>query len=179
MISLATNDLPESSAAFLWKHLASMDRQSPDFLPLLITLTAAANRPLMTTLRDDDARITLSAMDEVSYSFSVKAITYVVPFAQLFRDGKIPSEHNRDALSAMRMLAYSSGQILPPPRYQVNQHSLRVGANVIADGAFSDIRKGTLGGKTVAIRTLRVGPWADCSKAQKVRVASNQFSGGH
>jgi len=116
-------------------------------------------------------------MDEVSYSFSMKAITYTDPFVQLFRDDKIPSERNQDTLRVARTLAYNSGQI--PSRYQVNRRSLRVEANIIANGPFADIRKGVLGGKTVAIRTLRVSPRTDHSETQKVRVAPDPFFGGH
>jgi len=56
MISPATNDPPEIPIVLLWQHLASMDRQSPDFLPLLSTLTAGDNRLSTTTLRDNGCR---------------------------------------------------------------------------------------------------------------------------
>jgi len=178
MISPATDNPPESPIALQWQHLASMDRQSPDFLPLLSTLTAGDNRLSTAALRDNDAEIALSVMDEVGYSFSVKAITYAVPFVQLFISGKIPSEHGRDTLHAMRALAYNSGQV--PPRYQVNRHSLRKDADVIANGAFADVRKGRLGGKTVAIRTLRIDrSKVGHSETRKVCVASETSSGGH
>ena len=49
-----------------WKQLASMDRQSPGFLPLILFLIAGANRPLTIRLRGNDAKITLGALDEVS-----------------------------------------------------------------------------------------------------------------
>jgi len=179
MISpVASNDASESPIVSQWQHLASMDRQSPDFLPLLSALTAGADRPSTTALRDNGAEIALGAMDDVSYPFSVKTIAYAAPFSQLFMDGKIPSENKRDTLSTMRTLAYSSGQI--PSRYQVNRCSLKEEAGVIANGAFADVRKGRLGGQTVAIRTLRVDQSkTNHSETRKVRVASASFFGMH
>jgi len=43
-----------------------MDRESPGFLALLSPLAADEDRALTTKLRDDDARVVLSRMDEVS-----------------------------------------------------------------------------------------------------------------
>lgn len=53
-----------------WQRLALMDRHSPDFLPLLLLLTTA-DRSLTTTLRGDDAKIALGALDEVRCPFAV------------------------------------------------------------------------------------------------------------
>lgn len=68
----------------------------------------------------------------------------------------------------MRKLAYSSGQV--PARYQVNQQSLRVETALIAGGAFADVRKGTLGDKAVAVRTLRIDCQTDRTESTKVRM---------
>ena len=54
----------------LWQRLASMDQHSPDFLCLLSLLMAADNS-LTTSLRGDDAKATLGALDEVGSSFTV------------------------------------------------------------------------------------------------------------
>ena len=48
-----------------WQRLASMDRRSPDFLPLFSFLTTWANCSSTAKLRGDDAKITLGALDEV------------------------------------------------------------------------------------------------------------------
>ena len=69
----------------------------------------------------------------------------------------------------MRKLAHNSGQV--PSRYRVKSDTLSVEDNVIASGAFSDIRRGRLDGRTVAVRTLRTG----LKDAQKVRAASCYF----
>ena len=68
--SLTSNDSPEVLPSVhltvsRWQQLTSMDQQSPDFLPLLLSLTTGANRSSTTALRGDDAKITLSALDEV------------------------------------------------------------------------------------------------------------------
>ena len=54
-----------------WQQLASMDRQSPDFLPLLSSLTGGTNRSSTIELRGEDAKVTLSTLDEVCYPFAV------------------------------------------------------------------------------------------------------------
>ena len=69
--SFATpNDPPEDPPtidpiASEWQKLASMDRQSRNFLPLLLTLIAEGNQSPTTKLRDENARIVLSVLDEV------------------------------------------------------------------------------------------------------------------
>ncbi|KAF9646428.1 kinase-like protein [Thelephora ganbajun] len=83
----------------------------------------------------------------------------------VFRDGKIPSEHERDTRSVMRTLAHGSGQV--PHRYQVKPGTLSVEDGIVASGAFSDIRKGRLGDKTVAIKTLKARWTIDRDGAQK------------
>ena len=52
-----------------WQHLASMGWQSPDFLPLLSSLTAKINRCPTIMLNDADAKAVLNIMDEVSSMF--------------------------------------------------------------------------------------------------------------
>ena len=73
----------------------------------------------------------------------------------------------------MRTLAHDSSQV--PPRYQVKPHTLSVESGVIRAGASSDIRKGRLGDKTVAVKTLRtvwkIGP----HNARKVCVTHYLF----
>lgn len=66
----------------------------------------------------------------------------------------------------MRKLAYNSGQV--PARYQVNRRSLSVETALIACGAFADVRKGKLGDKVVAIRTLRIDQQTDKDDSEKV-----------
>lgn len=71
----------------------------------------------------------------------------------------------------MRSLAHEASQV--PPRYKVDPHTLSVEDSVIAGGACADVRKGRLGDRTVAVRTLRVDRQTDLHDAQKVRVSSN------
>ena len=64
------NDSPEilpivDPIASGWQRLASMDRHSPDFLPLLSILAAKDNQSSTIKLRGEDARIALSALVEV------------------------------------------------------------------------------------------------------------------
>jgi hypothetical protein len=63
-----------------WQQLASMDRHSPEFVPLLASLTTEENRSLTMGLCGANARDALSIMDEVSStSFTVEATTHVAP----------------------------------------------------------------------------------------------------
>ena len=89
---------------------------------------------------------------------------------QLFRDDRIPNEYERITRCVMRTLAHDSCQV--PSRYQVKSDTLSMENGVIARGASSEIKRGKLGGKTVAIKTLRT--YGDID-AQKVRVASKLF----
>ena len=123
------------------------------------------------TLRGDDATITLSALDEVGRPFFMAREWpggnpyYII--RQLFRDGTIPNECERDTLSVMRSLAHDSSQV--PPRYQVEPCTLSVDQGcLIGSGASSTVRKGTLGGKMAAVRTLKVDRGIDPRDIQKV-----------
>ena len=71
----------------------------------------------------------------------------------------------------MRSLAHDSSQV--PPRYQVDPHSLSVEGTVIANGAFAQVRKGRLGGKTVAVRTLIIDRQTEPLDVLKVCVLPN------
>ena len=154
-----------------WQQLASMDQKSPDFLPLLSSLTAEANRSSTTKLCDDDARIALSVMDKVSSPCAAKAITYITSSTQALRGGKVSGKYGHNTLCTMRTLAYNSGQV--PPRYKVDRQSLSTEPRVIAAGAFADVREGMLEGRAVAVRSLRTDRQTDLRDVQKVRTVSN------
>ena len=151
-----------------------MNQQSPDFLPLLSTLIAGDNRSSTIKLRGDDAKIVLGAIDEVGCPFAVAGewldSDLRCTIRQAFRDGRIPSKYERGTRSAMRALAHDSSQV--PPRYQVEPGALTVESGVVAGGASSDIQKGRLGNKTVAIKTLKTCREINPGDVQKVRIVS-------
>ena len=179
--SAIPHDLPQvlpttDPIASEWQRLASMDRQSPDFLPLLLTLTAGGNQSPTTKLRGENARIVLSALDEVGHKFTVEEWSdnnICCTIYQVFRDGRIPSKYERDTRSVMRALAHDSCQV--PPRYQVKPDALSVESRVFTSGASSDIRRGRLGEKTVAVKTLKTCGKINPNDARKVRVTSIFF----
>ena len=74
--SVTPDDPPEALVmdpiASEWQRLASMDQQSPDFLPLLSTLTVGGNQSPTTNLRGENARIVLSTLDEVGCPFTAE-----------------------------------------------------------------------------------------------------------
>lgn len=90
-------------------------------------------------------------------------------------DGKVPDDHERDTRGVMRELARNSGQV--PSRYQVKPGALSVDGPPIASGSFSDLRRGKLGGKTVAVKTLKPPRGSKPQDVQKVRLVSKHFSG--
>ena len=74
----------------------------------------------------------------------------------------------------MRTLAHDSCQV--PPRYLVDPSALTVDRCLVAGGRFAVIRKGMLGDKTVAVRTLNPGSQTDPhDSVQKVCTAPNHF----
>lgn len=161
----------------LWQRLASMDQHSPNFLSLL-SLLMTADHSLTTSLRGDDAKATLGALDEVGCSFTAirewsgRNLYYII--CQLFRDGKIPNGYERNTLRVMRMLAHDSCQV--PPRYLADPNALTVDRCLVAGGRFAVIRKGMLGDKAVAVRTLNPGSQTDPhDSVQKVCTAPNHF----
>ena len=158
-----------------WQRLASTDRQSANFSPLLSSLIAQDNSSSTTMLFDADAEVILDIMDQVSFAFSSKTTTYVAPFTQVLRDGKIPKEHVCDTIYKMRKLAYSSGTV--PARYKVDPQSLSMETDPIAWGAFANVRKGRLDNKVVAVRTPRIDQKTDKDELRKVCVLSNRLFG--
>ena len=160
---------------FQWQRLASMNRQAPDFPSLLSSLITGTNRSSTAELRGDDAKITLDSLDQVGFSFVVarkrSGSNLYRASRQVFRDGEIPNECKRGTLSVMRALAHDSGQV--PPRYQIESHTLSVEGDAIDGGGSSDVRKGRLESKIVAVKTLR----SRNIEAQKVRDAPNHFFG--
>ena len=73
---MATSTTPEDPPALPpivseWQRLVSMNSQSPDFLPLLSTLTTGVNRSSTIKLQDENARIVLGALDEVGCPLTV------------------------------------------------------------------------------------------------------------
>lgn len=140
-----------------WLLFASMDRQSPDFLPLLSSLVEKTDHPSIAKLQGNDAEVTLGILVEVGHSLAVER---ELPdneqrciICQLLRESKIPIEYERNTRSIMRMLAYNSGQV--PLRYRVRPGTLSMEGNVVARGGSSEIRKGRLGDKVVAVKILR------------------------
>lgn len=128
--------LPSNPTVILWQRLASTDPQSPDFSSLLSSLMVNDRRSPTVRLADVNARTTLSVMDEI------------------LQDEEISVAQAHGILYTMRMLAHNSGQV--PPRYQIDRNSLNREVDVVASGAYAEIRKGSLNDKLVAIKTLRM-----------------------
>ena len=50
-----------------WQRIVSMDQQSPNFLPLLSSLTTRDSRSSIVKLSRADAKVTLNIMDQASF----------------------------------------------------------------------------------------------------------------
>ena len=92
--------IPESIVSE-WQRLASIDKESPDFLSLLSTLMTDVDRPSTIKLQDENARIVLGILDEVGTSSawrSNRMVTYTA-FSASFSE-MIESQTNTNATSA-------------------------------------------------------------------------------
>ena len=140
-----------------WLRLASMDRQSPDFLPLLSSLVENGDHAPTVKLQDKDARTVLGVLVEVRCLHATERESpgneRRCPIRQVLREGKIPIKSERDTRKVMRTLAYDSGQI--PLCYRVLPGTLSVEGGVVARGGSSEVREGRLGEKAVAVKILR------------------------
>ena len=78
------------------------------------------------------------------------------------------------ALKLMRKLAGASRQV--PKSYLIGKFTALMGYNVgkeiIASGGFADIRKGTLNGMDVAVKTFRLPREIDVGAVHKVRLTA-------
>lgn len=173
--------LNEDPIVSKWKGLASINQRSPDILPLLSPLVTGTGYLSTTRLRDESAKITLDALDKVCFPLVVPKkrwdndVHYVIH--QIFRDGKVPADYECDTRGVMQELACNSGQV--PPRYQVKPGTLSVDGGVIASGNFSDLRRGKLDGRTVAVKTLKPHQGSNPRDFQKVRFVSKHFFLGY
>ena len=79
MSPVAFDTLPPGANRIVsqWRHLASVDEQSPDFGPLLSSLTAQDTRSLTVKLCRADAKATLNIMDQASTTSSARAAPHV------------------------------------------------------------------------------------------------------
>ena len=75
----------------------------------------------------------------------------------------------------LRSLAYNAGQV--PNRYKINRNlTFDVDPVAFASGGFSDVRRGTLGDKLVAVKVLRMAQDSNVVELQKVGSTDVFFS---
>ena len=151
--------LPQGPASLVseWLRLASMDRQSPDFLPLLSSLVEKGDHAPTVKLKDIDARTALGVLVEVHRSPATERElprNERFPIHQVLREGRIPIESERDTRKVMRTLAYNSAQI--PLCYRVLPDTLSVEGDVVAVSRSAEVREGKLGDKAVAVKIARL-----------------------
>jgi hypothetical protein len=82
---------------------------------------------------------------------------------------RLPHATKSHAFKLMRRLAGASCQV--PKSYLIGTFTrYRVGRNIIASGGFADIRKGTLNGMDVAVKTIRLSQEDDVDAPHEVRL---------
>ena len=88
----------------------------------------------------------------------------------MVKGDQIPHATKSHALKLMRRLAAASRQV--PKSYLIGKFTAligyKVGKEIIASGGFADIRKGTLNGMDVAVKTIRLSQGDDVDAAHKV-----------
>ena len=89
-------------------------------------------------------------------------------------DSQLPRATKTHALDLMWKLAGASRQV--PKSYLIGKFTAligyKVGKEIIASGSFADIRKGTLNGMDVAVKTIRLSQGGDVAAAHQVRVTA-------
>ena len=106
-----------------------------------------------------DAATVINAIDKVSRSDPscppprlTKSV--FLPALKLLRENQVPDGTKLHALQLLQKLAGASRQV-PKSYFVGNLTWFKVWEEVIEHGGFSDIRRGKLGGKVVAVKTIR------------------------
>ena len=90
----------------------------------------------------------------------------------MVKGDQIPHETKSHAFKLMWSLAGASRQV--PKSYLISKFTAltgySVGKEIIASGGFADIRKGTLNGMDVAVKTIRLSQGDDVYAAHEVRL---------
>ena len=155
-----------------WQQLGALVPRSHDYAQLLRRLVdVEANRNLALELIDDDASIVINAIGEVS-SFCPPCLnsshlpTCASIHHQALRTSMLQSNLAHHSFSLLRKLAGKTGRL--PVKYLVSKDAdYQVEATIFASGGFADVRKGKLGKRAVAVKTIRVAQDGDIFKIRK------------
>ena len=92
----------------------------------------------------------------------------------MVKGDQIPHDTKSNAFQLMRKLAEASRQV--PKSYLIGKFTALMGYNVgkeiIASGRFADIRKGTLNGMDVSVKTIRPSQGVYDGAVHKVRLTA-------
>ncbi|KAF9781213.1 kinase-like domain-containing protein [Thelephora terrestris] len=131
-----------------WQQLGTLDPKSHGYVELLRTLVdVESNRNIALGFTDYDARVVINIIGE----------------ALRLRGGTLPRGLALHSFSMLRKLAGKTGQL--PGSYLLNKDAgYQVEEMPFACGGFADVRKGKLGNRAVAVKTIRVSQDKDISK---------------
>ena len=156
-----------------WQRLGTLIPRSHDYSELLRRLVdIEANRSLALEFIDNDASIVINAIGEVG-SFCPSCLnssllpTCASAHHQALRTNVLQSKLAHHSFSMLRKLAGKTGQL--PVNYLVSEDAdYQVEATILASGGFADVRKGKLGKRAVAVKTIRIAQDVDIFKIRKV-----------
>ena len=154
-----------------WERLGQLDLGSGFYnIRLTHLLNNDADVKATTSLEEEEAVVVLDILANVRliHRETLDSVGADIFHQSLNRD-KNPVNLSAHILRVLRKLAYNSGQV--PNSYKIDrdlsQFEILPGAP-FARGGFSDVQKGTLDGKLVAVKTLRLSQQANVAELQKV-----------
>ena len=160
------------SASQVLQHLYSLDKSSPDFLRVLYGL-----------IRHDEDEQYSSSLQGPELARLVDFLDDVRRFPSVFRPvvkqtpqalSTIPTTDDVFRQCLRKLRAICGCHTTLPSSHVVSGDLVKIGSHPIAFGGFADVWEGTLGGRKVCVKVLRVTLNEDQSLT-KVRLAASAF----
>lgn len=170
-----------------WRRLEEFVPNSPEYLSFLASLLGdSLYRKATTSLESEDATVVLDILAGVCSHSLISAdyrTTLVSSMLILFRPQVLDHDRNRGSLSnrtlsVLRSLAFNACQV--PNHYKVDRSlGYDVDPTPFASGGFSEVLRGNLGSKAVAVKVLRMTEDTNVLELQKVRYTELYFFSLH
>ena len=158
-----------------WRYLEDFDPDSQEHRGFLTSLLDdQLDRKATTSLGGEDAIAVLDILARVRVHSFISADYNTAPISsvlilrsQVLDHGKNLGNLSNRTLAVLRSLAFNARQV--PNHYKVDRSlGYDVDPVAFASGGFSDVRKGKLGGRVVAVKVLRMAEHSDVLELQKV-----------
>lgn len=165
-----------------WRRLERLSPGSQGYLILLASiLDDPMDRRATTALEGEDAAVVLDILARVRVHPSLRIDCKIVsmssmltPFRpQILDRGRNLGRLSNRTLGVLRSLAYNSSQV--PNYYKIDRNLVfDVEPEPFARGGFSDVQRGSLGDRLVAVKVLRMAH-DNVPEVQKVRNPADPF----